>query len=85
MHLAEGGLFTSFDGGRIGRGVKLPPQFGHRPPSRFFMHSRQNVHSKEQIIASSAVGANSLSQHSQLGRSSSTELILVSCFPNQFL
>jgi hypothetical protein len=68
----EGGLAASFDAGRIGRDTKLPPQFGQRPPSRFSTHSRQNVHSKEQIIASSAAGANGLSQHSQLGRSSST-------------
>jgi hypothetical protein len=33
--------------------------------------SRQNVHSNVQIIASAASGGRSLSQHSQLGRSSS--------------
>jgi hypothetical protein len=67
----EGGLFASFDGGRIGRETKLPPQLGHRPASLCSAHSRQNVHSKEQIIASSADGGKSLSQHSQLGRNSS--------------
>ena len=31
--------------GRIGRGTKLPPQFGHTPPSRSSTQSAQNVHS----------------------------------------
>jgi hypothetical protein len=61
----------SIDAGRIGRGTKVPPQFGQRLPSRFSTQSLQNVHSKEQIMASSASGGNFLSQHSQLGRSSS--------------
>jgi hypothetical protein len=67
----EGGLLASFDGGRIGRATKFPPQFGQRPPSRLSTQSRQNVHSNEQIIASVADGGKSLLQHSQLGRSSS--------------
>jgi hypothetical protein len=65
----DGGLLASFDGGRIGRATKSPPQFGQRPPSRLSTQSRQNVHSNEQIIASVADGGKSLSQHSQLGRS----------------
>jgi hypothetical protein len=66
-----GGLLMSFAGGRIGRGAKLPPQFGQTPFSLLSTQSRQNVHSKVQIIASVACGGKSLSQHSQLGRSSS--------------
>jgi hypothetical protein len=68
---AEGGLFASFAAGLIGRGEKLPPQFGQTPLSLVSTQSRQKVHSKVQIIASAADGGRSLSQHSQLGRSSS--------------
>ena len=50
---------------------KLPPQFGQTPPSTSSTQSAQKVHSKVQIIASRASGGRSLSQHSQLGRSSS--------------
>jgi hypothetical protein len=73
---ADGGLLASFPYGRIGRGAKLPPQFGHTPLSRLSTQSRQNVHSKVQIIASVAPGGKSLSQHSQLGRSSSMNRLL---------
>jgi hypothetical protein len=69
--LVDGGFFASAAGGRIGRGAKLPPQFGHTPPRRFSTQSRQKVHSKVQIIASGADGDRFLSQHSQLGRNSS--------------
>jgi hypothetical protein len=62
--------------GRIGRGAKLPPQFGQTPLSLVSTQSRQNVHSKVQIIASAAAGGKSLSQHSQLGRSSSIASLL---------
>ena len=57
--------------GRIGRDTRLPPQFGQHPLRFPFTHSRQNVHSNVQIMASVAAGGKSLSQHSQLGRSSS--------------
>jgi hypothetical protein len=67
----DAGLAANLDGGRIGRGLKLPPQFGQRPANTFSTQSRQNVHSNEQIIASVAAGGKSLLQHSQLGRSSS--------------
>jgi hypothetical protein len=67
----DAGFFASIDGGRIGRGTMLPPQLGQRPLNLSFTHSRQNVHSNEQIIASAAAGSKSLLQHSQLGRSSS--------------
>jgi len=71
MRLVEGGLFASLAAGRTGRGAKFPPQFGQTPRSLSSTHSRQNVHSKVQIMASVADGGKSLSQHSQLGRSSS--------------
>jgi hypothetical protein len=67
----EDGLFTSSAAGRTGRGAKLPPQFGQTPLSRLSTQSRQNVHSKVQIMASVADGGKFLSQHSQLGRNSS--------------
>jgi hypothetical protein len=67
----DAGYFTSIAGGRIGRGEKLPPQFGQRPFKRLSTQSRQNVHSKVQIIASVASGGRSLSQHSQPGFSTS--------------
>jgi hypothetical protein len=57
--------------GRMGRGVKPPPQFGHTFFSVFSTQSAQNVHSYEQMRARVDAGGKSLSQHSQLGRSSS--------------
>jgi hypothetical protein len=57
--------------GRIGREAKLPPQFGQTPFNAVSTQERQKVHSNVQIIASSADGGRSLSQHSQLGLSSS--------------
>jgi hypothetical protein len=65
------GYLTSIAGGRIGRGTKLPPQFGQRPLSRVSTQSRQKVHSNVQIIASAASGGKSLSQHSHPGFSTS--------------
>jgi len=59
--------------GRMGRETKFPPQFGQRPFSFVSTQSLQNVHSKEQIIASSDSGGRSLSQHSQFGLSSNIE------------
>jgi len=67
----DGGLLTRLAAGRIGRGEKLPLQFGQTPFSLLSTQSRQKVHSNVQIIASVACGGKSLSQHSQLGRSSS--------------
>ena len=60
--------------GRIGRGEKFPPQLGHTDPRTPSTQSRQNVHSKGQIIASGESYGRSRSQHSQLGRISSIEL-----------
>jgi len=71
MRLVEGGCLSSAEAGRTGRGVKFPPLLGQTPASLVSTHSRQNVHSNVQIIASAAAGGKSLSQHSQLGRSSS--------------
>jgi hypothetical protein len=74
----EAGYFTSKAAGRIGRGTRLPPQFGQIPRNTSPAQAAQNVHSKVQIIASVASGGRSLSQHSQLGRSWSMENLLVS-------
>ncbi len=67
---------SSFAVGRIGRGSKFPPQLGQTPPSRLSTQSAQNVHSKVQIRASALSGGRSRSQHSQFGRSSSTQVNL---------
>lgn len=60
----------------MGRDTRGPPQLGQRPLSTSFAQRRQNVHSKEQIIASSDAGERSTSQHSQFGRSSSIAIAL---------
>jgi hypothetical protein len=44
--------------GRMGRAVNPPPQLGHTSSSISSTHVRQNVHSKEQIIASRELGNN---------------------------
>ena len=67
----EAGWRSSRSAGRIGRRTSSPPQFGQRPPSTPSAQSRQNVHSYEQIRASTESGGRSRSQHSQFGRSSS--------------
>ena len=80
MRRVDGGFLASSAAGRTGRGEKLPPQFGQTPPSLLSTQSRQNVHSNVQIIASAADGGKSLSQHSQLGRSSSISYFTFSPF-----
>jgi hypothetical protein len=72
----DGGFVASLPAGLIGRGAKLPPQFGHTPWSLVSTQSRQNVHSKVQIIASGADGGRSLSQHSQFGHNCSIGISL---------
>ena len=67
----EGGLLESFPAGRRGRTLSSPLQLGHTPPRTPSLQETQNVHSNEQIRASSDPGGKSMSQHSQLGRSSS--------------
>jgi hypothetical protein len=57
--------------GRIGRGTKPPPQLGQTSCSTVSTHCVQNVHSYEQIRASSESGGSGLLQFSQVGRSSS--------------
>jgi hypothetical protein len=69
--VVEAGNRASAGAGRIGRGTRLPPQFGQRAANRDSTHSRQNVHSKEQIIASAASGGRSFPHRSQFGLSSS--------------
>jgi hypothetical protein len=59
--------------GRIGRALNPPPQFGHTLWSISSTHVRQNVHSKEQIIASRELGNNCVPQFSQVGRISSID------------
>ena len=72
--MVDEGLFLSAATGRIGRGTKLPEQFGQVLLSIPSAHSTQNVHSKVQITASVDSGGKSLSQHSQFGRSSNIDL-----------
>jgi hypothetical protein len=71
MRFVEAGFLASIAAGRIGRLAKLPPQFGHTPFNTSVAQSAQKVHSNVQIIASTLSGGKSLSQHSQLGLSSS--------------
>ena len=71
MRVVAGGLLASLLNGRRGRPTSSPPQLGHLPPSTPSAQLMQNVHSNEQIRASLESGGRSLSQHSQLGRSSS--------------
>lgn len=65
--------------GRIGRGVKPPPQFGQTLDSFRSTQSTQNVHSKVQIRASTESGGRSRSQPSQLGLSSSAIRAIYQC------
>jgi hypothetical protein len=67
----EAGWISRCCAGRIGLGCRFPPQFGQMPCNRLIAQPSQNVHSKVQTIASADSGGKSLSQHSQLGRSSS--------------
>lgn len=60
-----------FVDGRTGLGTKPPPQFGHTLPRMPSTHAAQNVHSYEQMRASSEFGGRALLQCSQVGRSSS--------------
>src|SRR6516164_8654373 len=63
--------------GLIGRGEKPPPQFGQTFSKTVSAHSRQKVHSKEQIIASAESGGSDLLQFSQVGLNSSMEYLEV--------
>ena len=57
--------------GRIGLGVKPPPQFEQTLKSTCSTHVRQKVHSYEQMRASVELGGKGVLQCSQLGLSSS--------------
>ena len=63
--------------GRIGRGTNPPPQLGQTLASTSFTHFAQNVHSNEQMRASSEVGGRAVLQCSQDGRSSSMDDLLL--------
>jgi hypothetical protein len=67
--------FRPFHGraGRMGRALNPPPQFGHTLSSISSTHVRQNVHSKEQILASRELGNKRTPQFSQVGRISSMD------------
>jgi hypothetical protein len=67
--------------GRIGRGTKPPPQFGQTLESLSSTQSAQNVHSNVQMRASVDDGGKSISQYSQLGRSSRAMAKDLSPFP----
>mgnify|MGYP006959933249 CR=1 FL=1 len=75
IRFVDAGFLSRDSFGRIGRETKFPPRLiqivGQRPFNSFSTQSLQKVHSKLQIIVSSESGGRSLSQHSQLGLSSS--------------
>ncbi len=84
--MLDAGYFTRMASGRIGRGAKLPLQFGHAPPKTFVAQASQNVHSNVQMRASGLSGGRSRSQHSQFGLSSiildtSWLIIMAGTFP----
>lgn len=72
--LVEGGCITSIAVGRTGRATRLPPQFGQTSFRTSVAQDSQKVHSNVHILAR-ASGGKSLSQHSQLGRSSSISIL----------
>jgi hypothetical protein len=76
--------FRPFHGraGRMGRALNPPPQFGHTLSSISSTHVRQNVHSKEQILASRELGNKRTPQFSQVGRISSMDCLSGSYGPN---
>ena len=65
------GYFSKSRFGLVGRFSSPPPQFGQTLCRIFVTHSKQNVHSKVQIIASSLSLSNDLPQFSQFGLISS--------------
>ncbi len=70
------GCIASIAAGRIGRGTRLPVQFGHTPCSTPSAQVTHQVHSYVQIRASALSGGRSTSQFSQDGRSSSITVSL---------
>ena len=75
----DAGYFLSMAAGLIGRGTKLPRQFGHAPQKTFATQFAQNVHSNVQIMATVLSGGRSQSQHSQFGFS----FIIASSSPDE--
>jgi hypothetical protein len=61
----EAGFLISNRAAREGRRVRTPPQFGQVRRKTPAAQSVQNVHSNEQITASSDSGASGFPQHSQ--------------------
>ena len=72
---SEGGFNASSAAGRRGRRTSSPSQFGQTRCRTSRAHGPHQVHSIEQIQTSSSSTDRSASQHSQLGRSSSTAAI----------
>ena len=64
------GYLVSLSGGRMGRGVRFSAQLGQRLARGPSAQGAQKVHSKEQMRAAGDSGGRSVSQRSQLGRSS---------------
>jgi hypothetical protein len=65
----EAGWSINFADGRRGRATSSPPQLGHDPRNGPSAQGAQNVHSNEQIRASTEPGGRLQPQHSQLGLS----------------
>src|SRR4051812_42830638 len=62
-----------FVAGLMGRGTNPPPQFGQTLPRTDSAQAAQNVHSYEQMRASTELGGSAALQCSQVGRSSSID------------
>ena len=75
----DGGYLSSSAEGRIGRGSKLPPQFGQTPVNSVSTQLRQKVHTNVQIIGSCESEGKSRSQCSQFGRSFSIQSEIRHC------
>jgi hypothetical protein len=68
--------FFQFIDGLIGRWTNPPPQLGQTFPRTRSTQLAQNVHSYEQMRASSDSGGNGVLQCSQVGRSSSIAILV---------
>jgi len=74
--VVDTGYFSSSFSGRIGLGVKLPPQFGQTSLKMSSTQFLQYVHSNVQIMASLELYGKSLLQCSQVGLISSISFAL---------
>jgi len=79
MRVVEAGYLSNSSLARVGLATNRPLQLGHWWCSVCSVHSLQNVHSNEQINASSELGGRSQSQRSQFGRSSSINHLPKGC------